>query len=1245
MDKTRLHIINRLIDFKLALISLILAIAAIAMPFSLSSQCFLACNDQLEVNLNPDGFFVVTPALLLQGNISNCPNIGVQLFDENLNFIGDTITCEQVATTVIGRLIDFDTNTFCDTDLNVTDKNAPIFTCPDIFLACNADTHPDTIGYPQVYDNCTTFENSDLFYSDQIVDLACFTSVNGMQVTARIERTWLVSDDSGNQGQCVQNIYLKRATLSDVVFPANLLGANSITCGTDDPNDFALTGVPLIEGIEIDTNGLCDISVIYSDQVFSSCGGSSTTFRTWTALDGCTNTTSEFEQIIELEDKFGPEIICPADITVDANSFSCDGTVTLPVIGGTDECSSFTVTSTWEFGQGPGPFTNVPVGQHLVTYIATDDCNNNTVCSMVVHIVDNTPPTPICENSIGVSLSPLGDARVFVATFDEGSFDNCAIDKYEVRRDTQSFGPFVDFNCADVEVPFVLVQLRVYDDNGLFNDCWIQVTVNDNFSPAITCPASVTVDCQDDLTDFSLTGFPNVTDACGVDTIYYEDTANLSCGVGTIERRWTTTDIHNNTSFCIQTIGVVDNAVLDIVFPEDITVDFCTGDTDDTFTGTPSISGIGCKNILTNQDDQTFSSSSYCYAIFRTWTVINWCEYDPNSGSDFGKYSHVQRIDVVDFTAPDITCVADTMVLNFSNTCADVYLNLTAPTADDCSGFSNLTNDSPYADSADGDASGFYPNGIHIIEYTAFDNCGNSSLCQQTVEIRDGLSPNLLCKSGVVVEMTQNGTVTIDPSLLLASVSDNCTPTNLLTYSLTPNTFTCDDIGIHSVSLVATDLAGNSSLCVTIVEIQDNMFACSPPEVEIAGRLLNINGEPVSNYEISVNDIYFSTTDASGDYSFENLTAGENYVVNVTDVPLERRGISTFDMVLIVAHILQTRTLDSPYKIIAVDVDNNGSVSVLDLVGIRQLILEQVDQFSSGLSWKNIDANYVFDNSNDPLNENYPMQINFTALNQDVLNADFVAVKLGDIDGDGANITNNILEQRNQNSIAFLVENTSLKKYETKEIKFRIGEDVATHGIQFELLFDHELVDFVSLETKDQLSIHEGDFIYDLENYTLKLSWNTNALAKELIRDDAVFSVKVRAKTACDINQIFDLGHKVLNAELYDQSYQKFDLKIAYTHEKITFPTSDKLLMSQNYPNPVIENTFIKIQSDSATEVNLVITNMLGQKVFTQKYKLTKGENIIELQTQDFLFEKIMFYSLVLEGKIIDTKKMTRVCP
>ena len=138
---------------------------------SLSSQCTLACSDELQINLNQDGYFVVTPSLLLSGNIANCPNLGVELYDENNVFIGDTLTCVQAGSMVTGRLINFDNNVFCDTDLLVFDNIDPVFTCPDVFVLCNEPNSPQDIGYPTVIDNCTSFTNSDLFFSDVLFNL------------------------------------------------------------------------------------------------------------------------------------------------------------------------------------------------------------------------------------------------------------------------------------------------------------------------------------------------------------------------------------------------------------------------------------------------------------------------------------------------------------------------------------------------------------------------------------------------------------------------------------------------------------------------------------------------------------------------------------------------------------------------------------------------------------------------------------------------------------------------------------------------------------------------------------------------------------------------------------------------------------------------------------------------------------------------------------------------------------------
>ncbi len=1240
MDNTRLHITNRISAYKRLLMRFMCLLAfASSSTMALHSQCTLACNDQLEINLNQDGFFVVTLPILFQGNLANCPNLGVELYDENFNFLGNTLTCAQVGTTVTARTVNYDNNTYCETDLNVVDKTSPQFICPEIFIPCNAPMSPDSIGYPSVNDNCTEFENSDLAFFDQAYDMDCLSSHNGNVVTARIERTWLVEDESGNQGQCVQFIYLLRSTLNDVVFPDHLNGAEALTCGTNDPNDLALTGKPLIEGGEIEPGGYCEISILYSDQVFNTCGGGTTTIRKWLALDVCTNSTQEFDQIIELRDKIGPGISCPADIIVSANSFTCDASILLPTITGTDECSDFTITPSWQFGIGHGPYDGVPAGEYTVTYRAIDACDNSTVCAMVVNIVDNTPPTPICENSISVSLLPSGVARIFASTFDEGSFDNCALDRIQVRRGAEPFNDFVEFYCEDVTDIPSLVQLRVYDNFGLFNDCWIEVTVKDFFGPNLTCPANKTIDCQDELENLALLGVPLYSDACGIDTVYYEDTESLDCGVGLVQRLWTAVDVHGNSSTCQQSISILDNAVLDITYPENITVDFCSGTADTSFTGSPVISGIGCKNVLTNIEDQNFSSSAFCYTIFRTWTVINWCIYDPNSGSNEGEYTHVQRIDVIDNTAPVFTCPADTLVLNFSNDCSTTYVNLSISDATDCSGLVSIQNNSPYSDSSNGDASGFYPNGVHVIEYTAFDNCGNATVCEQMITVKDGLSPNLICKSGVVIEMTQNGAIFIDPSFMIASVSDNCTPANLLTFTLSPNTFTCADIGLQNVMLTATDLEGNATICNTSIEVQDNMFSCGSAEIDISGRLLNVRGNPIANMEVVANGVFFTTTDANGFYTLPDLPAGEDYIVTVSDIPVERSGISTFDMVLIVAHILQTRKIVDPYKIIAIDVDNSNSVSISDIVAIRQLILERIDQFPAEIAWKFVDANFVFTDSTNPFLDNYPREIVLGQLNNDVTNADFLAVKLGDIDGDGASLNGGHVEQRYMNNHVLKVENDNLNAGEVREIEFKIGEAIETFGLQFDLFLNPEYIIFEDLVSDSELTINKNNFIYDEASGRLKFTWNTQASPQKIVSNQSIFSLKVSVHKDCDIDEVIEFLQKSIAPEIYDEQYRKQSLSLSFTEVTQNVKMS-KLVLSQNFPNPVVDETTIEIYSEAYLDAQILFVDAKGEEVMNKEIHLVPGNNSLVLQKPSYRVGSFLFYSLMVDGKVTDTKKM-----
>jgi len=1220
-----------------------LLLCLVLLSNTISSQCTLACNDELQLNLDQSGNFLVTPNLLQQGNIANCPNLGVELYDNNNNFIGDVLTCAQAGTVVTGRLINYDNNVFCDTDLFVFDNFSPVFTCIDTFVMCNAAVTPFDIGYPLVTDNCKVFQNSDLQFSDVLYNLPCFETVNGISVTARIERTWLAMDDSGNQGNCVQTIYLTKPTLSDVEFPSHFSGSDALTCGIGDANDFTLTGVPIIDGNPIDPNGLCDISILHDDQVFNTCGGGTTTIRSWVALDVCNNTILEFDQIIEVKDNIAPEIMCPADLTVSANSFSCAAnTFTIPNIEVSDECSSFTVTPSWAYGTGFGPFTDIPVGQHSLTYTATDACGNSSTCTINVNIIDDTPPTPVCEDGINVSLLPTGLARVFASTFDEGSFDNCGLDRFEVSRDSEPFGDFIELSCDDIGGLPVIVHFRAYDLNGLFNECTISVTVRDNFRPSITCPSAVMIDCEvDDIMDLSVTGQPTVSDACGIDTMYFEDVSSVDCGTGTILREWTVVDVHGNSESCTQTIEVEDNAVLSIQFPGDVVVDFSTGGTGTSQTGAPIISGEGCKNILTNFADQNFTSSSYCYSIIRTWTVINDCEYDPNSGSNAGLYTQAQRIDVIDNASPILTCPSDTLVLNLSNNCTSSFINISLPSATDISGETFIENNSPFALSSDEDASGFYPNGIHNIEYTAYDNCGNSSKCVQVVEVIDGLGPNLICNNNIIVEMTAGGSVSLDPSLFVASVSDNCTPASQLDYQLFPNTFDCEDIGFQAVRLTVTDADGNQAICNALVEVQDNMFGCSAAEVDINGAILNPLGTPIEGIEVSANGIYFTHTDANGNYTFENLPAGQDYRIFAIDEPLEQNGISSFDLVLLSAHILQTRTIENPYTLIGGDADSDNSISVFDLLNIRQLILEVITSYSSDIAWKCIDANFEFTDISNPFLDNYPLEINFTQLNTNIQNADFVAVKLGDADLSAVNFDGVDVSERSNLKTNILFVNQILQAGSTQEIELSLEDRIQSLGMQFEILLDPEYVDFVSLLSGDQIDINNNNFRYNAATNSLKFSWNTQSSAIDLVEEAPVLKLKVNMHKEAKPSEFIKISQKNLSPEMYNQGFEKIELGVAFYDVKVEDESSTLFVLEQNYPNPVVNSAVIQINSPADMEAQLLFTTIDGKKSLLKQIQLQEGENLVTIYTEEFQIQSdVQFYTLITEEGIIDSKKM-----
>ncbi|MEZ4992330.1 MAG: hypothetical protein R2824_18040 [Saprospiraceae bacterium] len=77
--------------------------------------------------------------------------------------------------------------------------------------------------------------------------------------------------------------------------------------------------------------------------------------------------------------------------------------------------------------------------------------------------------------------------------------------------------------------------------------------------------------------------------------------------------------------------------------------------------------------------------------------------------------------------------------------------------------------------------------------------------------------------------------------------------------------------------------------------------------------------------------------------------------------------------------ILGLRTLDSPYKIIAADVNNDRKVTAQDAI-TRRLILNIDTKFPNNTGWRFIDASYQFPEPGQPVEKRTSEVINIRRL-------------------------------------------------------------------------------------------------------------------------------------------------------------------------------------------------------------------------------------------------------------------------
>lgn len=446
------------------------------------------------------------------------------------------------------------------------------------------------------------------------------------------------------------------------------------------------------------------------------------------------------------------------------------------------------------------------------------------------------------------------------------------------------------------------------------------------------------------------------------------------------------------------------------------------------------------------------------------------------------------------------------------------------------------------------------------------------------------------------------------------------------TLTLSKGHFTCGDVGIQEVFLSGVNEADEFYSCPVNVWVYDSVQLCGFDMVTpraVGGKIVTEENEGVPNIAIglSSNTVnYFRGSDERGNFYFENFEL-ENYNL-IPDNHFEnnvRNGVSTLDVLFLQKHVLGLKPFDSPYKLIAADVNSSGDITAFDMLLLRQLILSVIDEFPNTPSWKFVDAAYVFDEEIDPLQQDIATSIplDMTKLGPQLDNR-FIAVKIGDLNN-SVNLepSARIRSNGEVNRSIFSVGNQQLTKGELVEVPFTITQDITMEGLQFALKFEESKLSFLDITSDLDISEHH----YFVKDGVLTFSW-TQPEALNLLVGEVPFKLTFLAKESGALEEAISLTDNQLVAEIYSDNSSITPFSINWSK-----PLTTTFEVFDNYPNPFSTSTTIPFYLPQSSTLIIQIFDAKGRIIIKEEKSFDAGLQNYQLE-KDLAQSGLYFYRL-----------------
>jgi hypothetical protein len=314
------------------------------------------------------------------------------------------------------------------------------------------------------------------------------------------------------------------------------------------------------------------------------------------------------------------------------------------------------------------------------------------------------------------------------------------------------------------------------------------------------------------------------------------------------------------------------------------------------------------------------------------------------------------------------------------------------------------------------------------------------------------------------------------------------------------------------------------------------------------------------------------------------------------------------------------QALDSNYKLIAADANNDGKVTASDLTDLRKLILGVTNALPNNESWR-------FPVTGATVNVN---PISFVERGTTAAVNNFVAVKIGDVNGNvSTNISNPTVEGRSNNKVEMTIAEAAVAAGEVIEIPVTASNFSDVAGFQYTMNLNGASFVGINSGALEVTAANVGVLANDV--VTMSYATNESVSANE---GEVLFTLLVRADKATKVSEMIALNSGVTKSESYNS-----DLKVGDVSLSVRTAPVASIELFQNEPNPFRGQTTVSFTMPDAAIATLSVFDVTGKLVEVRNITAVKGLNSEVFTKEQLGVSGVLYYTLE-SGEFTATKKM-----